>query len=389
MVSIDIVSAYIICGAGSIVGAGVMMLARPSDAPTRRALRICSLAFVIMGLALVQFIAGTAAPSLASLLIAVQGTFMGTAVVAWSFGELNGRRVNPLHVALVIVAGCAAAWAASLRGPQALNIAYCAMALATGLWIVAIQWNYLVAPRNLAERAMGIGLLLYSLSWALRLAFALPHDGAVTNFFYGPPLLQSAFGIFYGVIPIIIPCLVLNLVNARLAERVAARAMTDELTGAFTRRALYDGMPELQAAARAAGHGVALLLLDLDHFKRINDGHGHLAGDQVLRRTALMLQETLRPGAVLARFGGEEFVIALAVDDLHAARRVAERLRTRLAAQAITTGDTSMTVTASIGVALMEADEALDDGLHRADLALYRAKEKGRNRVEAWVARAA
>ncbi len=391
MLPVDVVSAYIICGAGCLVGAGVMMLARPSDERSRSALRLCGAAFVVLGICLGQFVFGAPVPGDLTVLVAVQGTIVGTTLLAWGFARLNDRCIARRYVLAALATGTAAAWGASAWGLHALNIAYGGIALLIAAWIVVLQWNYVVAPRNTAERAMGYGLLAYGVTWAVRLAYAVSYEGPPPgNFFYAPLPVQSLFAIFYGVIPIIIACLVLNLVNARLGELLVARASSDELTGAFTRRALYERAPAFMAAAARDGRRVAVLLLDLDHFKQINDSHGHLSGDAVLRHAASVLQQNLRVHAVLARFGGEEFVVVLGVDDLHSARRVADRLRTALTRQPFMIGAKAVTVTASIGVALLEAGEqSLDAALQRADQALYRAKDRGRNRVEAWVARAA
>jgi diguanylate cyclase (GGDEF)-like protein len=128
---------------------------------------------------------------------------------------------------------------------------------------------------------------------------------------------------------------------------------------------------------------VAVLMLDLDRFKGINDTYGHHTGDAVLQMAAVVLQAHLRNGALLARYGGEEFVAIVPVEGLPSARRVAERLR-----HAVETADWRVglqladSVTVSVGVAIVGAAESLDTALKRADEALYRAKRDGRNQCQ-------
>jgi diguanylate cyclase (GGDEF)-like protein len=128
---------------------------------------------------------------------------------------------------------------------------------------------------------------------------------------------------------------------------------------------------------------VAVLMLDLDHFKTINDTRGHSTGDKVLTTVASTLRANLRHDALLARYGGEEFVAVVPVDDMPIARRVSERLRMAVENIDWTRGaELDRKVTVSVGVALVKRGEMLDGALHRADEALYRAKRDGRNQVQ-------
>ncbi len=391
MLQVDVISAYVICGAGSLVGAGVMMLARPDDLRTRNALQICSAAFLVVGAAMLQFLFfDTHRPGVGSLFVATEGVVIGTALFGWGVAMLNGRRVERRRVALG-VALCVGGVASLVPfGLQAFHAAFCLAALLVAAWIVATQWNYLVRPRNRAELVMGLSLLAYALTWVAQLLFAMIHDGLPpAGFIFAPPAAQTLFAIFYGVIPIIIASMVLNLVNARLSEQLSARAMTDELTGLLARRALHEQMPGFVDQARRAARGVALLMLDLDHFKHVNDTHGHLAGDAVLRHVAKVLLTQLRADALVSRYGGEEFIVVLTVAGLHDARIVAERLRQALAASACRAGAVRIAVTASIGIATLERGDTLQSAIERADQAMYRAKQEGRNRVEIALCQAA
>jgi diguanylate cyclase (GGDEF)-like protein len=131
------------------------------------------------------------------------------------------------------------------------------------------------------------------------------------------------------------------------------------------------------SAARRHGHPLSIAVLDLDHFKRVNDRHGHKTGDQVLVAAAHALGTNLRAEDQLGRLGGEEFLVLLPDTDVEAAAHVAEKLRA-----AVACAPTTVPVTVSIGLATWDG-EATDDLLHRADEALYAAKDAGRDRVMA------
>jgi len=138
-------------------------------------------------------------------------------------------------------------------------------------------------------------------------------------------------------------------------------------------------MAELVALQHAQ---VVVCMIDIDHFKSVNDGYGHAVGDAVLRQLARGMTERLRDGDCVARLGGEEFVALLRGCDLHAGRRVVDLLREGVAAMPMETEAGDLSITVSIGVAQWVPGEELPDVLGRADLALYQAKHKGRNRVE-------
>jgi|GEM_PF-3155648 diguanylate cyclase (GGDEF)-like protein/PAS domain S-box-containing protein len=160
-------------------------------------------------------------------------------------------------------------------------------------------------------------------------------------------------------------------------------ATTDPLTGLANRRHFMEQMElELARIHRFSG-AAALLMLDLDHFKHINDNHGHAWGDAVLRAFAKTLLQHLRKTDLAGRLGGEEFAILLPGTDLEAARVFAEELRQRISGMSLKTGLLALKVTVSIGISRLDRDDILTDAaLARADAALYRAKETGRDRVE-------
>jgi two-component system cell cycle response regulator len=163
-------------------------------------------------------------------------------------------------------------------------------------------------------------------------------------------------------------------------ERLARQALTDDLTGLANRR---HGLHELErtvALATRHDHALALVRVDVDDFKAINDTHGHQGGDLVLAEIGRRLAEAMRGGDELARWGGDEFVAILPDTDSEGAFRAAERLRHAVAATPVDVGATEVAVTISVGWAHWSGDTP-DDLLVRADRALYRAKDAGRNAV--------
>ncbi len=161
-------------------------------------------------------------------------------------------------------------------------------------------------------------------------------------------------------------------------------AITDALTGLFNRRYMENHLGTLVEQAGARGKPLAVLALDIDHFKSINDSHGHDAGDDVLRDFALRIKRSIRGIDLACRCGGEEFIIVMPETDMAVAASVAERLRRRIATEpfVISEGTRTIPVTLSIGIAtLREGNDTPASLLKRADQALYRAKRDGRNRV--------
>lgn len=159
--------------------------------------------------------------------------------------------------------------------------------------------------------------------------------------------------------------------------RLAELSLTDTLTGALSRAEFLRQADRAALRTRASGAPLTLLYLDIDHFKRLNDGHGHAAGDAVLRGMSEVLQQALRDSDLFGRLGGEEFCVLLPEQDEHGARALAGRLRTLLAA--VPRPDGPLTVSA--GVAGMRAGESVAQTLHRADLAMLKAKQAGRDTV--------
>jgi diguanylate cyclase (GGDEF)-like protein len=173
----------------------------------------------------------------------------------------------------------------------------------------------------------------------------------------------------------------------RRAGRMYRLAMTDALTGVANRRWIQDIAGHAVRQARLADQPLAMLVFDIDHFKRINDAHGHQVGDQVLVRVVHACQAGLRQVDRLGRIGGEEFLAILPGIDLDGGRHIAERLRGQVNALDLEDIAPGLKVSISLGVAALGGvAEGLEALVQQADRALYRAKASGRNRVEGAVA---
>ncbi|MEM9744331.1 MAG: GGDEF domain-containing protein [Pseudomonadota bacterium] len=182
-------------------------------------------------------------------------------------------------------------------------------------------------------------------------------------------------------------CLSVAFATLTAAQRreLHAITLTDPLTGASNRRALDATLDQMISQAQGGDQPFVLVMLDLDHFKSINDRYGHKVGDAVLRDVATTIKANIRPGDACFRAGGEEFVVVTALSNLTQGRALAERLRVAISEldNDASDGSPRFTVTASFGLAEYRAGETRDGLYKRADDALYEAKRQGRNRLHA------
>jgi diguanylate cyclase (GGDEF)-like protein len=163
--------------------------------------------------------------------------------------------------------------------------------------------------------------------------------------------------------------------------RIEELAQFDELTGALNRRMIMAALDEEMVRAQRSEARCSLALIDLDHFKRVNDQYGHPVGDETLRTFAITVFANIRSIDKLGRYGGEEFLLVLPDTEPEAAKRMLERLRTIIADLDWTAISSGMTVTMSCGITALRSGDSADAALARADAALYRAKDAGRNQV--------
>jgi len=166
-------------------------------------------------------------------------------------------------------------------------------------------------------------------------------------------------------------------------EKLERLATFDSLTGLYNRRAVLGKLQELINFANRYKEDFSLSMLDIDHFKKVNDDYGHLTGDEVLEKIAVLIRRNVRDTDIVGRYGGEEFIIILPKTNLSSAWVVAERLRSIIEkAEMKDSAGNIFAITVSQGLAGWERDEDVASLISRADEALYKAKEKGRNRVQ-------
>jgi diguanylate cyclase (GGDEF)-like protein len=164
-------------------------------------------------------------------------------------------------------------------------------------------------------------------------------------------------------------------------ENLKDAAVIDPLTGCYNRREFENQLHRHVASAGRYNNSLSLFMFDLDHFKKVNDTHGHLGGDQVLKEVTLLIQENMRRGDILARYGGEEFIAILPETDKVKAMELADRLRCKIAALRIPFNNKTIRVTASFGVSELLPNTDTSRLIEDADTMLYKAKLNGRNTV--------
>lgn len=243
-----------------------------------------------------------------------------------------------------------------------------------------------------AQLLVGVSLLLYSgvtllrgyhgyHDWLLDRPYIPPHQ----SFSYLLPYNFALPALVMGFVGVTLMTMQRILAASREHEERAQRLATrDELTDLLNRRAFNAIAERDLARALRQQQPLCLAFIDLDHFKRLNDNHGHSFGDQVLRIFADRWRGQLRASDVLARYGGEEFVLLLPDTDPGEARTLLDRARASIAAADIRHGEVSVSLTFSAGLAQAQAGDDVDSLLGRADQALYRAKTSGRDQILVW-----
>ena len=235
-------------------------------------------------------------------------------------------------------------------------------------------------PRGRIARATGVVFALGTAMLAYRALYEL-FGAPLPDHFSRTPMQVLSFG-FGGVLPVLSTVGFVLMCTERSQEELARVARLDYLTGLFNRRAIEDLARRTIAAARRHGMPMAILIADVDHFKRINDAFGHSVGDVALVEAVRRLRESLRTEDLPGRLGGEEFVALLPNTDAASALAAAERLRHAFADAPMLLEGRSHEVTVSVGVAILQPeDKSFSDLLRRADRAMYAAKSAGRNRV--------
>jgi diguanylate cyclase (GGDEF)-like protein len=172
-----------------------------------------------------------------------------------------------------------------------------------------------------------------------------------------------------------------RLASITLEQELEKLAHTDSLTGLYNRRRMKEVLEIQRSLSARTNLGFALIFVDIDHFKKFNDTYGHGCGDYILCEVAAFMKKHLRHGDAIARWGGEEFLIMLPNTDIHGARAIAEKIRRAISMKRFHLGGQDFSVTMTFGITQHEEDTSIDDSLKRADDALYKGKEAGRNLV--------
>lgn len=356
-------------------------------------LRWFTLAFLSLGLGMAPDLSHPAGPAIVNftrclVLLSVVLYTQGVAefvseearTLAWGGGLLLAAMLGQ---ALVLAAG------GGRYAPAAIALFTLPYAAQTGV-AVALLLTHPVPGERAACRATAALMAGTALIMLLRNVLVAAHVMA-------PPLLvpspvRSATISVFLAMTVGMAFGVLWMTIARQQHKLERQSHTDALTGVLNRRALEAAAERLIAGCRARGATLSVLALDLDHFKQLNDAHGHAGGDAVLIATSRLLVESLRATDVVARYGGEEFIALLPERDGPATAVIAERLRSRLERLRVAFDETGLGVTASFGWAHL--GEVPPGGewqelLRRADHRLYQAKLQGRNCVRPPVAAAA
>lgn len=297
------------------------------------------------------------------------------------FYGLRGQ-VAVLLPSLIGTAGIA--WFA---GPQPDLIAR--IVIASLAWVVMLTgaaWTVLSATRNEASpsaRVLAGIFAMLALFMLLRGAYFVLSPDAASSVVDRRSWINAITPMLAAVLPVIGTTAFLLLCSDRIRRQWERAASTDYLTGLANRRTLAAAGARRLQQARRDGAVLAVAVIDIDHFKRINDRYGHDVGDLALVHVAAHLQQACGDTHLLGRQGGEEFVALLAPTHVEAASAVADRLRESVRSTAFVHDDVALTITVSIGCAVLQSqDRSLDDLLRRADAALYAAKRGGRDRVE-------
>jgi diguanylate cyclase (GGDEF)-like protein len=313
-----------------------------------------------------------------------------TWIVSWQIGNPHLGKLALLHCgAGIILLACAVLchYAASRAMPVVVSVTGIAFVGVLSTTLCLVSYNNhtgLLQSLPYCMVAATIGGFFWPRAWSLlggTVACMVPPYILMTTLYDGTLHIRVIYSqlLFFTLAIACAFWFLMNRVNRRtyhLLREVEAQSRLDSLTGLYNRRAWYERAYAAHTAEDRADTPVVLLYIDIDYFKSVNDRLGHVAGDEVLQRVANIVEAAAGPEAIVARFGGEEFVVYLPATDLPAAIARAERMQAALQ----TTSDWRCPVTISVGISAATVGEPLDDMIRRADQALLRAKDEGRDR---------
>jgi diguanylate cyclase (GGDEF) domain len=377
---VDLLTLYHLAIGTLLVSAGMIFWEHRTNPRRSRELRILAAGFATLaiGCAAVLFrrdLPGAIGSAVSNLLV-----LSGYLLVLRGVASLNGREYRASSIGLLIV--MALVWA--VWGPQHREFVWSHVSSVPIAIVSALTaWEMLrcdamkpLQPRRIVVVVAGIHAVIYAAR-----TFVLPWLVAA----YGSSIqsIASKITIYEGVLySVILPMALLKLIRDESHGQLLRQSQTDYLTGLGNRRWFFEQGALIVDRSRQRGP-IAVLAFDLDHFKAINDRHGHETGDRVLKSFAEIAQSVLGPNAVLARIGGEEFAALLSGNDALRARALAETVARRFAEAVPHQSGIGIRATVSVGLAQFDSHApSLVDRLAAADRALYRAKSMGGNRVE-------
>jgi diguanylate cyclase (GGDEF)-like protein len=377
---LDLRTIVLLTGATGCLLSLVLFFLRRHYPPSIQGFQAWAAAPLVLFVSTLLFGLRDAMPPVMSSVVANVLVLIGNGLLLIGTRQFTGRppRVRQLVVMLALVLP----WLVWVRDDSAPRSAV--MSASMGLVFAAhagLIWRH--AGRGFAARFTAVVLVLLTAVMAVRCVAAL--TGPPMTGLFEPTPLQTlyltsySFGLMMAMVGLIL------MASERLQAELQHLLTHDTLTGALTRRALYQAAQACLDRSGQDSSPLSLLVLDLDHFKTINDQHGHLTGDRVLVDFVQRLQRLLPPATPLGRVGGEEFVVVLPGTDTAAALQVAERILGGAGSHAAAEpGAVLPYFGVSLGLARFRRapPESLEELIHRADAALYRAKRLGRGRVE-------
>lgn len=378
----DVPTVYLMTGVSSVAGAAILLALRGEHGRVDRSMPVFAAAILAMGLGFFFFALRTdwIKPVAATL---GYTAFAVSALLVWlGTTQLFGRprRIWPAVVAALV-------YVATMFGLHEANAQRALerivlSSLFTLAFLMLAAWEIHRSPltRSLrSARLMRALLVVFGAVIGLRMVLFVANGIVLHADGTAPPgLARALFAMVFCSMPFMLTVSVLSIANGQLGARLKKLVATDELTGLVSRRLLHEAGPRL---LERTDECIALLMIDLDDFKRVNDRHGHGVGDEVLRHVAGLLRGALRSDSMIVRYGGDEFCALVPVPGESAAFGVAERLRATVEASPYRLETTALPVTMSVGVSVHRHGRTLREMLDEADRRAYRAKSQGRNRV--------
>jgi diguanylate cyclase (GGDEF)-like protein len=377
---IDIRTFMLVLAIGNI-GFALLMAGYARTAADNPAMRVWAWAKLVLGCA---HLLGWLRPDLPYLAITIAansalilGTALELAAYCMFFGFTRWKRVLYPCAALALLIFHGARF--SHASPNDLMVI---MAIILAMFTGAMAWILLRpgAGHSLLRRLIGVNDFVFFVAMSARAYSGIVHrDMAV----FSPGMVQTVTYLASYLLMIVNGFGFLLLCKEKDDQKMALLATIDSLTGLVNRRAFFERTEGARLLAGRMRSPIALMMIDIDHFKRLNDRFGHATGDEALCVFAATAQQALREHDIMGRLGGEEFALVLPGTDLEGALQAAERLRTAVSAAVLPTSGNEYTMTVSIGVVVIDPNEHINAALARADHALYAAKSAGRDRVEA------